>query len=54
MFILQVIKQTSSVVDLAGLSESSEAASEDCEAQCPDYESIVREIEHLRMECKGK
>ncbi|XP_051011177.1 ankyrin repeat domain-containing protein 26-like [Acomys russatus] len=48
----KVTKQISSVADPDDLTESSETASEDCEVQCPDYESIVCEIEHLRMECK--
>ncbi|MEJ1279852.1 ankyrin repeat domain 26 [Cricetulus griseus] len=45
-------KQVAAVDDLDDLNESSETASEDCELQCPDYESVLCEIEHLRMECR--
>ncbi|XP_012965883.2 ankyrin repeat domain-containing protein 30A isoform X2 [Mesocricetus auratus] len=45
-------KQVATVNDLDDLNESSETASEDCELQCPDYESVLCEIEHLRMECR--
>ncbi|XP_059114445.1 ankyrin repeat domain-containing protein 30A [Peromyscus eremicus] len=45
-------KQVTAVDDLDAWSESSETASEDCELQCPNYESVLCEIEHLRMECR--
>ncbi|KAH0506832.1 Ankyrin repeat domain-containing protein 26 [Microtus ochrogaster] len=48
----KVRNQVASVDDLDDLNESSETASEDCELQCPDYESVLCEIEHLRMECR--
>ncbi|XP_035312944.1 ankyrin repeat domain-containing protein 30A isoform X2 [Cricetulus griseus] len=48
----KVRKQVAAVDDLDDLNESSETASEDCELQCPDYESVLCEIEHLRMECR--
>ncbi|CAO2606352.1 Ankyrin repeat domain-containing protein 26 [Lemmus lemmus] len=48
----KVRNQVAAVDDLDDLNESSETASEDCELQCPDYESVLCEIEHLRMECR--
>uniref|UniRef100_A0A8C8UKI5 Ankyrin repeat domain 26 n=1 Tax=Peromyscus maniculatus bairdii TaxID=230844 RepID=A0A8C8UKI5_PERMB len=45
-------KQVSAVDDPDAWSESSETASEDCELQCPNYESVLCEIEHLRTECR--
>ncbi|XP_031238978.1 ankyrin repeat domain-containing protein 30A isoform X3 [Mastomys coucha] len=45
-------KQTAAVGNLDDLTESSETASEDHELQGPDFESILCEIEHLRLECK--
>ncbi|KAL6035835.1 hypothetical protein STEG23_034819, partial [Scotinomys teguina] len=45
-------KQVAAMDDLDAWSESSETSSEDCELQCPNYESILCEIEHLRMECR--
>ncbi|XP_052030649.1 ankyrin repeat domain-containing protein 30A isoform X1 [Apodemus sylvaticus] len=45
-------KQTAAVDNLDDFTESSETASEDHELQAPDYESILCEIEHLRLECK--
>ncbi|XP_026643949.1 ankyrin repeat domain-containing protein 26-like isoform X3 [Microtus ochrogaster] len=48
----KVRNQVASVDNLDDLNESSETASEDCELQCPDYESVLCEIEHLRMECR--
>ncbi|XP_057631361.1 ankyrin repeat domain-containing protein 26-like isoform X2 [Chionomys nivalis] len=48
----KVKKQVAAVDDLDDLNELSETASEDCELQCPDYESVLCEIEHLRMECR--
>ncbi|XP_029391222.1 ankyrin repeat domain-containing protein 30A isoform X2 [Mus pahari] len=44
--------QTAAVDNLDDFTESSETASEDHELQGPDYESILCEIEHLRLECK--
>ncbi|CAH7183908.1 ankyrin repeat domain-containing protein 30A [Phodopus roborovskii] len=48
----KVRKQAAAVDNLDDLNESSETASEDCELQCPDYENVLCEIEHLRMECR--
>ncbi|GAB1291208.1 Ankyrin repeat domain-containing protein 26 [Apodemus speciosus] len=45
-------KQTAAVDNLDDFTESSETASEDHELQGPDYESILCEVEHLRLECK--
>ncbi|XP_036037356.1 ankyrin repeat domain-containing protein 26-like [Onychomys torridus] len=45
-------KQVAAVDDLDAWSESSETVSEDCELQCPNYESVLCEIEHLRTECR--
>ncbi|XP_028609315.1 ankyrin repeat domain-containing protein 30A isoform X2 [Grammomys surdaster] len=45
-------KQTAAVGNLDDFTESSETTSEDHELQGPDYESILCEIEHLRLECK--
>lgn len=53
VFILQDSKQTAAVDNLDDFTESSESASEDHELQGPDYENILCEIEHLRLECKG-
>lgn len=48
----KVSRQPSAVDNLDDLTESSETASEDCEVQCPDYENVLCEVEHLRTECK--
>nr|XP_048300377.1 ankyrin repeat domain-containing protein 30A isoform X2 [Myodes glareolus] len=48
----KVRKQVAAVDDINDLTESSETASEDCELQGPDYESVLCEIEHLRLECR--
>ncbi|XP_076796502.1 ankyrin repeat domain-containing protein 30A isoform X2 [Arvicanthis niloticus] len=45
-------KQTAAVGNLDDFTESSETSSEDHELQGPDYESVLCEIEHLRLECK--
>uniref|UniRef100_A0A8C6RVX3 Ankyrin repeat domain 26 n=1 Tax=Nannospalax galili TaxID=1026970 RepID=A0A8C6RVX3_NANGA len=45
-------KQISVMDDLDDLTQSSETSSEGCELPYPNYESILLQIEHLRMECK--
>ncbi|XP_038175081.1 ankyrin repeat domain-containing protein 26-like isoform X3 [Arvicola amphibius] len=48
----KIRNQVAAMDDLDDLNESSETASEDYQLQCPDYESVLCELEHLRVECR--
>lgn len=40
--------------DFDDLTQSSETASEYGRFSCPNYEAVLKLIEHLNLECKGK